>query len=319
MDLLKSIRDKIKLFPPEFASIGLEAVILHIETAEKYLHRAKTEHDDNLYTDVVYRANHAFEGILQEAYITLAGKDSSKATPSDIEKYFSRNKLFKDRVLKLFTNYRTEWRNTSTHDYKLFLSEEEAFMAIVNVCAFINILLDQIIEKINYIVEKRKTEDRIDEIKQSIKNYDSLSFVSRITKLITGFYLNELSKNSNDMSEIEVTGILTGFLQTVDPNITIETHKVIGEERRLRPDMILTYNNERIIVELKRHRADRKYLEQGQYQLYSYLEASGICEGILFLYAPGYTDVNASRQPDLGLSGKVLAVTTISPKGNRNA
>jgi len=318
MDLLKSIKDKIKMFPPEFASIGLEAVILHIETAEKYLHRAKAEHDDNLYTDVIYRTNHAFEGILQEAYITLASKDSSKSNPHEIEKYFSKNKIFKDRVLKLFTNYRMEWRNTSTHDYKLFFSEEEAFMAIVSVCAFVHILLDQIIEKVNYIVEKRKTEDRIDEIKQSIKNYDSLNFVTRISKLISGIYLNELSNINNDMAEIEITGILTGFIQTVEPNITIETHKIIGEERRLRPDMVLTHGNESIIVELKRYRPDRKYLEQGQYQLYSYLEASGINEGILFLYAPGYKEVNMSRQPDLGLTGKVLAVTTISPKGSRN-
>lgn len=316
MDLLKTIKEKIQSFPPDFASIGLEAIILHIETAEKYLNRAKLEHDDNLFTDVIYRTNHAFEGILQEAYITLAGKDSSKTTPFEIEKYFAKNKIFKDRVLKLFTNYRMEWRNTSTHDYKLFFSEEEAFMAIVNVCAFINILLDQIIEKVNFLMEKRKTEEKVDEIKSMIKNYDSLSFASKVSKLIGGFYINELSKASNNLKEIEIIGTIAGFLQTVDPRINIETHEVISEEHRMRADMVLTFGDDTIIIELKRFR-EHKYSHQAMSQLHSYLMASGITEGILFLYEPGYTDVSITRQPDLGLTGKVFSVTTISPKGNK--
>ena len=48
------------------------------------------------------------------------------------------------------SRYRTEWRNPSTHDYKLDFDEDEALLAIASVCAFAIVLLDQITEKLNF-------------------------------------------------------------------------------------------------------------------------------------------------------------------------
>ena len=125
-------------------------MISHIEVAERHWLRAKKEREDTLFTDVIYRTNHAFEGALKEAYFILNGKDAAKKTPNEIERFLLENKIFKERVMALFTNYRTEWRNTSTHDYKLFFTEQEAFLAIVSVSAFVHILLDQMAEKISF-------------------------------------------------------------------------------------------------------------------------------------------------------------------------
>ena len=36
------------------------------------------ENDENFFTDVIYRTNHAFEGILKEAYQILANKNADK-------------------------------------------------------------------------------------------------------------------------------------------------------------------------------------------------------------------------------------------------
>jgi hypothetical protein len=78
MDLLQEIREKLKGNPGLSLGRGLESVATHIEVAEKYHCRAKAENDEHLYTDVIYRTNHAFEGILKEAYGVFSGNKSDK-------------------------------------------------------------------------------------------------------------------------------------------------------------------------------------------------------------------------------------------------
>src|ERR1043166_495020 len=145
MDLLKEIKDKLKTRPASDEARGLESVLAHIEIAERYHLRAKKERDEHLYTDVIYRTNHAFEGILKEAYVTLEGKSGDNLSPYEIEEYLLKSNVLRGRVVDLLTNYRQHWRNPSTHDYKLFFSEQESFLAIVSVTAFVSILLDQIL------------------------------------------------------------------------------------------------------------------------------------------------------------------------------
>ena len=85
MDILNLIRKKSQILQAHEKFMGLDAVITHIESAEKYLSRGKNEKDDNCYTDVIYRTNHAFEGILKEAYTVFTGKTDSKVTSFEIE------------------------------------------------------------------------------------------------------------------------------------------------------------------------------------------------------------------------------------------
>ena len=163
MDILESIVFKINSLTrkdkphPEIPS-GVKAVLTHIEVAEKYFQRAKQENDPHLFTDVIYRTNHAFEGILKEAYIILADKVAENTSTYEIENYLTANNIFKERVMELFKNYRQNWRNPSTHDHQLFFTEQEAFLAIVTVSAFVSILVDQIIQKISFTFSKQRVE-----------------------------------------------------------------------------------------------------------------------------------------------------------------
>ena len=284
MDILQTIHDKVRLLPQDNLALGVKAVITHIETAEKYLIRAKKENDENLFTDVIYRANHAFEGILKEAYTILAEKDASKKTPNEIEQYLTNHNVFKPRLMDLFKNYRTEWRNPSTHDYKLFFSEQEAFLAIVNVSAFVSILLDQIIEKINYTAEKAKTESQVALIRKNIVNYDKMPLQQKLNELFLSFSHDLITsqKANREIREYEVLGLLNGFFSAVDPTIKMEQEVAIGTKPRLIADMVFSFGDEKVIVEVKRIMAVKPNLARAEEQLSMYLLKSGISEGILY-------------------------------------
>jgi len=315
MDLLEEIKEKVERFPQDFKITGLEAVILHIDTAEKYFTRAKKENDENLYTDVIYRTNHAYEGILKEAYTTLAEQDADNINPYEIEKYFLENEIFNDRVLSLFSSYRKEWRNVSTHDYKLFFKVQEAFLAITSVSAFISILLDQIIEKANYISEKRKIEEKIDLVKSKIKNYDSMQLFDKIRNLLIYFYKNEKTDIDLGVNEAELLGKIVGFLETIDNTFSIERDKIIPHEHgNVEIDLIISDEVEKVVVELKRIGSAFYNLHRSENQVFNYLHLTEIQHGILFVYRPGTKSIKTWTQPDLGLIGKRHSVTTIAPK-----
>src|SRR5437867_10656757 len=132
MDLLKILKNRVATLPDGEYTPGLSAVIEHVEVATRHLKRAQRSKDDSAFTDAIYRTNQAFEGSLKEAYRVLAGKDPNKTRPYDIELYFQQNATLRQRVLDQFTTYRTEWRNTSTHDYRLDFDEDEAPLAIIS-------------------------------------------------------------------------------------------------------------------------------------------------------------------------------------------
>jgi hypothetical protein len=87
MDILKQIKEKLSKVSQEDRPDGINAILSHIEISEKYYIKAVSDKDENYFTDVVYRTNHAFEGILKEAYEILEEKDASRTTPYKIEKY----------------------------------------------------------------------------------------------------------------------------------------------------------------------------------------------------------------------------------------
>lgn len=78
MDITYQINKKINQIFKIKENIGLQSVVTHIEIAEKYLSKGIDENDENFFTDVIYRTNHAFEGILKEAYQILANKNADK-------------------------------------------------------------------------------------------------------------------------------------------------------------------------------------------------------------------------------------------------
>jgi len=285
MDLLQEIRNKIDQIK-KFRSIeGLQAVITHIERAEKFLEQGKSNGDNHLFTDVIYRTNHAFEGILKEAYSVLSSKLSDKATPAEIEKYFAKESVFHQRILDMFQEYRQKWRNPSTHDYKLFFSEDEAFMAIVTISAFVNILLNQLYEKLSYEHEKSLLQTNKDQIVSNIPDFGKMDFFNKVEAVVLKF-ANSLSTpelTTKAMKEYEYTGMLTAYLEEsgVAKAIAREPSFVDKNGVVLRPDLQLT-GDEDIFIDLKIVKNGRidKTIES---QMVLYLHHSKVKRGIILI------------------------------------
>jgi hypothetical protein len=147
VDLVKLLRDSIDRLPVGPHSAGLNAIYRHIQCAVRHL-ESNDSNDPDRRTDSIYRTNQAYEGSLKEAYRVLAGKDPAGLATHQIETYLEKNQVVRPRVLTQLTRYRQDYRNPSTHDYKLDFDYDEALLAIVSVCAFAKLLLNQIANKL---------------------------------------------------------------------------------------------------------------------------------------------------------------------------
>ena len=253
MNLLQDIADKIQSINTDPRSIGVISVLTHIEIAETHFLQARTRKIPHLYTDVVYRTNHAFEGILKEAFHILENNPSNEKTPFEIENYLSSNHVFNERVMELFINYRKNWRNPSTHDHKLFFLEQEAFLAIVTVSAFVNLLLDQIIEKVSYDTEKAKFEDKAKGIAKTIKNYDQLHPIDKLAAILLKFAeeLKTALHTTSVQSERQLLGMMAGFLSSIEPTTRFDTEPNYPMRTQvLRPTGLIILNDETIVLNL---------------------------------------------------------------------
>ena len=154
MDLLDILRRRIDALPAGEYSAGLRAVLQHVDVASRHLSRGQSSGDDTAFTDAIYRTNQAFEGSLKEAFRVLANKEPGKITPAEIETYIQRERLLRGRVVAQFAAYRKDWRNPSTHDYRMDFDEDEALLEIISVCGFAIVLIDQISERVHFNASK---------------------------------------------------------------------------------------------------------------------------------------------------------------------
>lgn len=286
MDLLELLNQKAKYFSSSEDDIGVASVVSHIEIAERHYENGKSG-DDYLFNDVIYRTNQAYEGALKEAYRIITGNNPNRKTPNKIEKYFEESDVLKERVLKLFTNYRTEWRNKSTHDYKLYFSEQEAFLGIVNISAFINILLDQ-------MIEKRAYDEEAEELKKSSAKRDTESknmpILDRAIKLLLS-YSKEVPKKVSEsvlprITEVELIGSLDAFLNGLAEDVQVFSEFKLSskDNRKYIADFLLQQNDDKLIIEIKNpSHGIKRILKSGADQLLSYLTASGVTNGILYV------------------------------------
>jgi hypothetical protein len=156
MDIVEILQESANNLAEGEHSVGLRAIIRHLEAAIRHYQRDPVA-DPDCYTDSIYRTNQAYEGSLKEAFRVLATKDPTGKTPNDIEKYLEANKVLRQRVLTQLTRYRQDYRNPSTHDYKLDFDASEALLAIVSVAGFCKLLVDQMAEKLAFDRSRAKT------------------------------------------------------------------------------------------------------------------------------------------------------------------
>jgi hypothetical protein len=294
MDLVAIIRSKIDRAGEGDHAPGLKAVLLHIETAVAHLDRGQDTADETAFTDCIYRTNQAFEGSLKEAFRVLTGKDPDKKTPHKIEEYFTSNDVFRSRVLAQFKNYRTEWRNPSTHDHKLDFDASEALLAIVSVCAFANVLLDQIIEKLAHDRSKQELEKERERIAKALKANEA-DLPSFAASLISEFISHYKPRQEGPrMREAEFLGSLSGFIESIAPKLNVQMEVLLGGDRHSRGDVLLSRGEEKLLVELKGMNYSRQLVRAGLEQLDRYFSVSGIDQGVLVIANPPYATPSTS-------------------------
>ena len=283
MDLLQEIKTRIESLAGAACESGIKAAVRHIEVAERYLARSRKEQEDDLLNDVVYRSNQAFEGMLKEAYSVFPETDASEKSPHQIEQRLLKDDVLSSRVLELFQNYRRNWRNPSTHDHTLFFSNQEALLAIVSVSAFAAVLVDQITEELSYRHEKTEAIEKREALSKFLKGYSKLSFIDQAISLLKAFSA-DISHAKNYLEKArdsELLGRLSGFITSVDPKLEINREPLY--EGHLKPDLVIKKNSESIVIEMKRARFLRGFLDGAIVQISNYLKSASIDYGILYI------------------------------------
>ncbi|EJM03519.1 hypothetical protein PMI18_01629 [Pseudomonas sp. GM102] len=295
MDLVDTLRNKISALGDEECVPGLKAVLLHIETAFGHLSRGQEDGEDTAFTDSIYRTNQAFEGSIKEAYRVLANKDPGRKKPYEIENYLEKNGVFKPRVLSQLTTYRTEWRNPSSHDYKLNFDESEAFLAIVSVSAFSCLLLDQITERVAYNAAQAEAKREIQAAIESINAAKEAGLLEWVAEL----FLRFLSHSEVDMKsgparrQAQFIGGLSGYMATVAPELVVQTNVPLG---RMSADFIVAHGDEQVMVETK-GRYSSETFRWSLTQLHELLRAhrGALTKGLIILGLSG--DMRQLRLP----------------------
>jgi hypothetical protein len=322
MDLLKLIKEKADYFLNSTEDFGVASVIKHIEIAERHFEGGKAG-DEYLFNDVIYRSNQAFEGVLKEAHRILKGENSGDVSPYKIEKYFEENKILKERVLQLFTNYRTEWRNKSTHDYKLYFSEQEALLAIVSISAFVNILFDQMIEKKSYEKEITSLKDGTSLITDPPSDY---SLIDKLIYLLLSFR-NEIPKISSGavlpkIRESELLGALTAFITNFITDIQVLAEHGIpmhGQHRKLFADLYVETKNEKVIIEVKSSlQQNLDIINRGTEQILNYLLLAGVSNGILYIFPKDDIEEMMVSSIEKVIENKTYKIFHVYPKKLNN-
>jgi len=300
-------------------SPGLKAVILHIETAFGHLSRGQTKNEETAFTDAIYRTNQAFEGSIKEAYRVLTGKDPARQRPYDIEQYLEKEKVFRSRVLSQFTNYRTEWRNPSAHDYKLDFDESEAFLAIVSVSAFACLLFDQIAEHVAFMGAKDAADDQKSDLRKRLGKTDG-NLRDRVIRLITAFAAQKQTGTTPNRRrpEVQVLGALAGFLASAAPDINVSIEPRLSSEGFERGDMLLALGADKLLVELKRGHAAANMLYSAVTQVEHYLLVSGLRDGVLYFYSDEPCELQQEDHDIPRMGARIAVLRPGKPEPNRD-
>ncbi len=182
--------------------------------------------------------------------------------------------------MQFFTVYRKNWRNESSHNYKLFFNESEVLLAITSVSSFTYVLLNQILESLAFQTIKTENID-IEKLKKIIDNSD-VEIEDKIISLIKMFISENIeSLKDENLKEFEFIGLFNGFISSF-PKIIVQREPKI-DDNHSRPDMIIELNKIRAIIEFNRKR-NKNTKELNRTKIIKYLWTTDILIGILFYF-----------------------------------
>jgi len=290
VDLLAEFKRKVAEIQSAKWKEGFEATVRHIEVAESYFRLAQGAEDSNYFNDVVYRTNQAFEGILEEAYFVFEDVLAKRLSPSELEKYFLDNRRLTERTLSLFRNYRQQWRNPSTHDHKLVFSEQEAFLALVNVSSFAIVLLDELTATMSF---KWHRGQALLQQKALRAKRSKEPFIEQVVRCLRSFGEFSASYGVRARDDAEFAGRIRGFLVGIYPEIDAAqgVHLQYGE-REYHVDLILRSGEGDVVVVVKRGQLGIPFVVWAVTYTGDCIRAANMSSGILYVWWP-------SRAPNL--------------------
>jgi hypothetical protein len=311
MNLLEILGSRVEDLPEGDYIQGLKAVLQHIDVAGRHLERGQVSADDTAFTDAIYRTNQAFEGSLKEAFRVLTAKDPTRESPNNIENYLQQQNVLRPRVLAQLTNYRKEWRNPSTHDYRLDFDEDEALLAIVTVSAFAIVLIDQIAAKLSFDKAKAATPPPITVVGAT------KPLVDIVADAVEKFQIRPAADKPQDhLREAEIAGALAGYLSSAMPSSQVDLEPRLKGESHARPDLLVTMGEEQLLVEVKR--VGRLFVNLNQQyiaQVSHYIALSGIREALVYVHSED-PDMELTREEHF-LPGANARVIIIGPRLKR--
>jgi hypothetical protein len=230
MDLLSEFRNRTDAISDAACRRGVEAVLQHIEAAERYHQDVRFHEREEHLNDIVYRTNQAFEGMLREAYAKLAPPSSRNVSAHDIEQYFSSSGLLPSRVLTLIASYRRDWRNLSAHDHRVLFTEAEALVAITHVTTVCIVLCDEIIAAFEYQQELENRETARRDLDEPIEHCISPSDIlqRQLVNLVRSFVCEEPLQPELSIEHEQVRKRLYSFIKTALPKLYVQYQALLG-------------------------------------------------------------------------------------------
>jgi len=304
MNIIDILKVKFKALSDLDSSIDSNSVLLHIDRAYEYFKRGMEDGDDQYYTDVIYRCNQAFEGCSRLSYKLLAGKNDDelrKTKAYKIEEYLIKQKILNDRVYPLFKNYRESWRNESAHNFRLFFSENEAFIAISNVVSYAYVLFSQMIIKVAHDIKQKELEEKNKIAKIKIAKRDSV--LSTIADSLFEYFMNDgnidigagrIKDSYKRALESKFIGELSGFIESKFDDTKVRTEAKLGKSG-FRGDLLLENNDINILVEVKSNKI-KVDIMQLEYQLSKYLEGNDTINGLIVIL---YDRIGKKSEPKI--------------------
>ena len=111
--------------------------------------------------------------------------------------------------------------------------------------------------------------------------------------------------------EYEWIGFLTGFIASVDPTIDLSSEHKFAHN--LRGDIFATFNNEKVVVELKRTRFGKASLNALQNQLSLYMTTGKVDDGIIFVLPDHLPSELKVDEMQIDRDGHKLNIIQITP------
>ncbi len=308
MDLVKTLRDRISALEAGDHTPGLGAVLQHIEAAVKHLTHGSSTADDSAFTDVIYRTNQAFEGGLKEVYRVLASADPSRKTPFEIENYLQGHNILRQRVLDHLSTYRKDWRNPATHDYKLDFDEDEALLAIVSVCVFAIVLVDQISFKLSYDKAAAATPPA------SPAEQSKPLLAAVVDFLLTFHTVPTSGAVIHRVLESELVGAVAGLLSTALPGLDVALEPRLSPSAPYRADLVLKRGDEKLLVEFKRAARSPSIRNDALDQVSRYVAVSGIKDSVLYFFDErGRQSTDREDYQIPGTDGRIVIISPGKP------